>query len=157
MYRGLVLQSDVTRLSPPPIYKERASFPGPCVWVERKEPSWYTLFAHDQFPQDLWEFGNFSKIWSVTLPSARHPDFSCKKDACHWRHSVWTIDDKRHSALCLQKLFVFIQAKQLWHVIDTIFFFDAHWLPRTKQCRSQLSKLQRFWLQNHPYESHMGV
>ena len=28
--------------------------------------AWYTLFAHAQFPQDFWEFGNFCKICSVT-------------------------------------------------------------------------------------------
>jgi len=34
-----------------------ASFPDSCVWAEKR--AWYTLFAHAQFPQDFWEFGNF--------------------------------------------------------------------------------------------------
>ena len=58
-----------------------ASFPGSCVGGEKR--AWYTLFAHAQFSQDFWEFGNYSKICSVTLTSARHADFSRTKDACH--------------------------------------------------------------------------
>ena len=38
-------------------YLYLASFPGSSAWAERK--AWYTLFAHAQFPQDFWEFGNF--------------------------------------------------------------------------------------------------
>ena len=58
-----------------------ASFPGSCVGGEKI--AWYTLFAHAQFSQDFWEFGNSRKICSVTLTSARHADFSRTKDACH--------------------------------------------------------------------------
>ena len=37
-----------------------ALFPGSRAWAEKKkkEPGWYTLFAHVQFSQDFWEFGN---------------------------------------------------------------------------------------------------
>ena len=58
-----------------------ASFPGSCVGGEKR--AWYTLFAHAQFSQDFWEFGNSRKICSITLTSARHADFSHTKDACH--------------------------------------------------------------------------
>ena len=34
-----------------------ASFPGSCAGEEKKEPG--THFAHGQFSQDFWEFGNF--------------------------------------------------------------------------------------------------
>ena len=75
-----------------------------CVGGEKR--AWYTLFAHAQFPQDFWEFGNFRKICSVTLTSARYADFSRIKDACHWPRSVWTMtkERQRYSALRLQKL-----------------------------------------------------
>ena len=63
------------------IWPRLASFPGSCVGGEKR--AWYTLFAHAQFPLDFWEFGNFRKICSVTLTSARHADFSRIKDACH--------------------------------------------------------------------------
>ena len=36
-----------------------ALFPGSSVWAEEKEPGTHALFAHAQFPQDFWEFGNF--------------------------------------------------------------------------------------------------
>ena len=52
-----------------------------CVGGEKR--AWYTLFAHAQFSQDFWEFGNYRKICSVTLTSARHADFSRVRDACH--------------------------------------------------------------------------
>ena len=52
-----------------------------CVGGEKR--AWYVLFAHAQFPQDFWEFGNFHKICSVTLTSARHADFSHIKGGCH--------------------------------------------------------------------------
>ena len=58
-----------------------ASFPGSCVGGEKR--AWYRLFAHAQFSQDFWEFGNSRKICSVTLTSARHADFSRRNDACH--------------------------------------------------------------------------
>ena len=48
-----------------------------CVSGEKR--TWYTLFAHAQFPQDFWEFGSFHKICSVTLTFARHADFSSYK------------------------------------------------------------------------------
>ena len=41
-----------------------------CMGGEKR--AWYTLFAHAQFPQDFWEFGNFH----YTLTSARQADFS---------------------------------------------------------------------------------
>ena len=58
-----------------------ASFPGLCVGGEKR--AWYTLFAHTQYSQDFWEFGNSRKICFVTLTSAKHADFSHIKDACH--------------------------------------------------------------------------
>ena len=81
-----------------------ASFPGSCVGGEKR--AWYTLFAHAQFHQDFWEFGNFRKICSVTLTSARHVDFSRIKDACNWPRSVYTMtrERRRYSALRLQEL-----------------------------------------------------
>jgi len=57
-----------------------ASFPGTRAGEEEREPG--TLFAHAQFPQDFWEFGNFCKICSVTPTSARYADFSRIKGAC---------------------------------------------------------------------------
>ena len=52
--------------------------------VGREKRAWYTLLVHAQFLQDFWEFGNFYKISSVTLTSARHTNFSHMKDGCHW-------------------------------------------------------------------------
>ena len=52
--------------------------------MDREKRTWYTLFPHAQFPQDFWEFGNFHKIYSVTLTSARHAYFFHMKDAYHW-------------------------------------------------------------------------
>ena len=45
-----------------------------CVGGEKR--AWYVLFAHAQFPQDFWEFGNFHKICSVTPTSTRYANFS---------------------------------------------------------------------------------
>ena len=48
-------------------------FPGLCVGGEKR--AWYTLFAHAQFSQSFWEFGNSRKICSVTLTSMRLATF----------------------------------------------------------------------------------
>ena len=83
-----------------------ASFPGFSAW--RRKRAWYTRFAHAQFPQDFWGFGNFRKIFSITLTSTRYADFIRIKDACHWPRSVWTMTNERqkYSALRLQELSV---------------------------------------------------
>ena len=53
------------------------------LWEGGEKKSLYTLFVHAQLYRDFLEFGNFHKICSVTLTSARHTDFPCIKDACH--------------------------------------------------------------------------
>ena len=82
-----------------------ALFPGSRAWAGKKR-AWYTLFAHAQFSQDFWEFGNSRKICSVTLTSERHADFSRIKDACYRPRSLQTMtrERRRYSALRLQEL-----------------------------------------------------
>ena len=57
-----------------------------------KKRAWYTMFAHTQFPQDFWEFGNFLKY--APLPqgvpnSAQEPGNEAKAPAaspkCHMK------------------------------------------------------------------------
>ena len=48
-----------------------ASFPGSCMGGEKR--AWYTLFAHAQFSQDFWEFGNSCKICSVNTCTPTSP------------------------------------------------------------------------------------
>ena len=60
---------------------EVALFPGSSAWVEKKEPGHCLRMLGS--PRITWEFGNFRKICSVTLTSARYADISCIKDACH--------------------------------------------------------------------------
>ena len=79
-FRGRQLPS-ISELISHCVWCMLASFPGSRVGGEKR--AWYTLFAHAQFSQDFWEFGNSRKICSVTLTSARHADFSRIKDACH--------------------------------------------------------------------------
>ena len=74
-------------------YLQLASFSGSCIGGEKR--AWYTLFAHAQFSQDFWEFGNSHKICSVTLTSVSHADFSRIKDACHRPHSLQTMTKER--------------------------------------------------------------
>ena len=68
--------------------------------------AWYTLFAHAQFPQDFWEFGNFRKIRSVTLTSAR----VCRLLPYERCLSLTTLcvdmtkEQRKYSALRLQEL-----------------------------------------------------
>ena len=68
-----------------------ALFPGSCVGGEKR--AWYTPFAHAQFFQDFWEFGNSRKICSITLTSARHADFSRIKE-CLSQTTLSADDDK---------------------------------------------------------------
>ena len=70
-----------------------ASFPGSGVWAEKKEPETYCLpmLSSLRISRDI---GNFSKICSVTLTSAKHADFSWVKDAYYQPPSVWTITTK---------------------------------------------------------------
>ena len=72
--------------------------PGSCAWAEKNEPGTHCLHM---LSSPRTSGGNFRKICSVTLTSARNADFSCMKDACHWPRSVWTMTKewRRHSAL----------------------------------------------------------
>ena len=82
-----------------------ASFPGSCVWVEKKELGTHCLRMLSS-PRISGNLEIFRKICSVTLTSARYADFSRMKDACHWPRSVWTMtkERQRYSALRLQEL-----------------------------------------------------
>ena len=57
-----------------------------CVGENR---AWYTLFAHAQFLQDDWGFGNSRKICSITLTSMRHTNFSHINDTWHCLRCVY--------------------------------------------------------------------
>ena len=119
--------------------------------------AWYTLFAHGQFSQDFWEFGNSRKICSITLTSAKHADFSHKKMPAtdpalcrRWQgsnKSTQLFACKSYPQVCPFQL-------TLWHMNDAIFSFEVHRSPRTKQCRPLPSKRYCFRLQYRPYVSH---
>ena len=106
-----------------------------CMGGEKR--AWYTLFAHAQFPQD---FGNFRKICSVTLTSARHLYKRCLP------LTTLCVDDDNGATKVLSSSLagivqMFIHSSQmLQHVTDEIFPFEVHRSPQTKQCRPLPSK-----------------
>ena len=59
-----------------------ASFPGSRAWAEKKEPGTHCLRMLSS-PRISGNLEISRKTCSVTLTSARHPDFSRIKDACH--------------------------------------------------------------------------
>ena len=79
-----------------------ASFPGSCAWVKKK--SLVHAFVHASSPKISGNFGNFHKIYSATLTSVRHADFSHVKDACHPLTMLCMDDDK--GAVCGTNSFV---------------------------------------------------
>ena len=77
------------------------SFSGSSEWAEKKSLV-HTVCVYSVLPRISGNFGNFRKICSVILTSARHANFSRIKDGCHWLQ--WTRERWRHSALQLQEL-----------------------------------------------------
>ena len=115
------------------------------LWVGGREKSLvHTVCACSGFPQD------FHKIYSVTLTSMRHTDFSCIKDACYWACSVLTMTSERwrYSALRLQELSTHSSKT------DAIFPFEVHRLLRTKQCRSFTIKAMTFLTSKTPHREY---
>ena len=126
------------------------SFPGSCVWAEKKKPGTHCLRMLSS-PRIS---GNLRKICSVTLTSERCADFSHIKDTCHWPRSVWKMTKKRRSSSLAGIVHAFVySSKTLQHVTDAISSFEVHHLLQMKQCRQLPSKWYYFWLKNCRYVS----